>query len=330
MSGTNVDLTSTEVSNIWSSYLKSSMELRFFQYFYATTEDSDVKNIVEKLMGFSQQSLEDLKRIFTKENMTFPLGFTEKDVRLDADKVFSDIFTLYICHDITMLSLSTYPSALPDCPRKDVRNYFQNAIEFTLQIQNEIIDLMLSKGVFLKSPQVAMDHTVDLVDEMKYLNGLFGGSRPVNAAEIANLSRVIHRARFSKMVLVTFSKLSSHKDVKQHFSKGRDALEKVLDSLEEVFEKENIPYSASGDFNIFDARHSPFSDKLMLFFVNTCIGMFCFTMINQALTSSLRTDIVTKFTMISTQMKKYYGKGLLLTITEKWLEQPPQAFDRKV
>ncbi|MGV2939358.1 DUF3231 family protein [Mesobacillus sp. LC4] len=330
MSGTNVDLTSTEISNIWSSYLKSSMELRFFQYFQATVEDPEVKTIVEKLVNFSEQSLEDLKAIFIKENLTIPLGFTEKDVRLDADKVFSDTFILYICHDITMLSLSTYPSAFPDCTRKDVRNLFQKAIEFTVQIQNEITDLMLSQGIYLKSPQVAMDHTVDLVDEMKYLNGLFGGSRPVNAAEVANLSRVIHRARFSKMILVTFSKLASHKDVKKHFSKGRDALEKVLETLGDVFEKENIPYSASGDYNIFEVRNSPFSDKLMLFFVNTCLGMFCFIMINQALTSSLRTDIVTKFTIISNQMKMFYGKGLLLTITEKWLEQPPQVLDRKI
>lgn len=330
MGETNVGLTSTEISNIWSSYLKSSMELRFFQYFYETADSIEVKNIVEKLVGFSQKSLSDLKTIFLKENLTIPLGFTEKDVRLNAGKVFSDTFILYFCHDITMLSLNTYPNAFPDCTRKDVRNYFQNAIEFTVQIQNEITDLMLSEGVFLKSPQVAMDHTIDLVDNMNYLNGLFGGSRPVNAAEIANLSRVIHRARFSKMVLVTFSKLASHKEVKQHFSKGRDALEKVLESLEEVTDKENISISASGDYNIFDVKDSPFSDKLLLFFVNTCLGMFCFIMVNQALTTSLRTDIVTKFTIISTQMKKYYGKGLLLTINEKWLEQPPQVWDRKL
>lgn len=330
MGETNIGLTSTEISNIWASYLKSSMELRFFQYFYETADDEEVKKIAEKMVGFSEKSLNDLKDIFRKESLTIPLGFTEKDVRLDADKVFSDTFILYICHDITMLSLSTYPSALPDCTRKEIRDYFQGAIKFAVDIQNDITDLMLQQGIFLKSPQVAMDHTVDLVDEMKYLNGLFGGSRPVNAAEIANLSRVIHRARFSKMVLVTFSKLATHKDVKEYFTKGVDALKKVLDTLEDVLDKENIPYSASGDFNFFEVKNSPFSDKLMLFFVNTCLGMFCFTMINQALTSSLRSDIVTKFTMVSTQMKKYYGKGLLLTITEKWLEQPPQALDRKV
>lgn len=48
------------------------------------------------------------------------------------------------------------------------------------------------------------------------------------------------------------------------------------------------------------------------------------------MTSSLRTDIVSKLEKISDDMKKYYGQGLLLAIKEKWFEQPPQAVDRKV
>lgn len=157
MGETNVGLTSTEISNIWSSYLKSSMELRFFQYFFETTDDVEVKKIVEKMVSYSEQSLNDLKAIFLKDSLTIPLGFTDKDVRLDADKVFSDTFILYICHDITMLSLSTYPSALPDCTRRDIRDYFQRAIDFTMKIQDEITSLMLQQGIFLKSPQVAKD-----------------------------------------------------------------------------------------------------------------------------------------------------------------------------
>jgi hypothetical protein len=75
---------------------------------------------------------------------------------------------------------------------------------------------------------------------------------------------------------------------------------------------------------------SPFSDKLMLFFVNTCLGIFCFAMVSQAMTSSLRTDLGSKLEKIADDMKKYYGQGLLLAIKEKWFEQPPQAVNRKV
>ncbi|PFN79157.1 hypothetical protein COJ85_30925 [Bacillus sp. AFS076308] len=325
-----IELTTNEVSNLWSSYLKNSMEQRLFEYFFASTEDRQIKQVIEKMLNQSKKSINELQVIFTKENLAIPRGFTEEDVRIDALKVFSDTFILYFCFDLTHLSMSTYPIALSDCTRKDVRDHFQVNIAFSVKIQNEIVDLMLSQGVYLKPPQVAIDSEVEFADSMFYLNGFFGGSRPLNAAEISNLSRIVHRAQFSEMVFVTFNKLAKAKEVKQHFSKGRDGIKKVLDSLQEVLEKENIPISASGDYKFSDVEMSPFSDRLLLFFVNTCLGIFCFAMISQSMTSSLRTDIVSKLEKISEDMKKYYGQGLLLAIKEKWLEQPPQAVDRKV
>lgn len=324
------ELTANEVSNLWSSYLKNSMELRLFEYFFASTEINEIKQLIEKMLILSQRNLNELKEIFIKENLTIPLGFTEEDVRNDAPKVFSDTFILYFCFDLTQLSMSTYPIALSDCTRKDVRVHFQVNIEFSVTRQNEIVDLMLSQGVYLRPPQVAIETGVEFADTIIYLNGFFGGSRPLNTPELANLSRIIHRAQFSKMIFVTFSKLAKAKELKQHFSKGRDGIEKILDSLQEVLEKENIPMSASGDYKISDVELSPFSDKLMLFFVNTCLGIFCFAMISQAMTSSLRTDIVSKLDKISDDMKKYYGQSLILAIKEKWFEQPPQSVDRKV
>lgn len=323
-------LTATEVSNIWSSFLMSSMQQRLFEYFLVSTEDSHIKHIVEKMLIQSEKNLDELNDIFNKENLSVPLGFTDEDVSVDVTKVFSDIFILNFCFDLTHLAMSTYPIALSDCPRSDIRNHFQGNITFSVNIQNEIVDLMLSKGVYLKPPQVAIDSEVEYAKNFMYLNGFIGSSRPLNAAEIANLSRIIYRGQFSKMTFVTFSKLAQKKDLKQHFGKGRDGIEKVLHSLQEVLEEENIPISASGDYQISNIEISPFSDKLMLFFANTCLGIFCFTMVNQAMTSSLRTDIVAKLDKISDDMKKFYGMGLLLAIKEKWFEQPPQAVDRKV
>nr|WP_246141124.1 DUF3231 family protein [Bacillus marasmi] len=325
-----LELTATEVSNLWSSFLMNSMQQRLFEYFLASTDDSKIKQIIEKMLTQAQESLNALKEIFNKENLNTPQGFTEEDVRVDATKVFSDTFILYFCFDLTHLSMSTYPIALSDCTRSDIRNHFQVNIAFSVKIQDEIVELMLSKGVYLKPPHIAIDSEVEFADNSMYFNGFFGGSRPLNAPEIANLARIIHRAQFSKMIFVTFSKLAKTKELKQHFGKGRDGIEKVLISLQEVLDKENIPISASGDYQISNVENSPFSDKLMLFFVNTCLGIFCFVMINQAMTSSLRTDIVSKLGKISDEMQKFYGLGLILAIKENWFEQPPQAVDRKV
>lgn len=323
-------LTSAEVSNIWAAYMKNSMELRFFQYFYDTTEDEEIRKVVARMLNQSQKNINEVRGIFNKENLATPLGFTDEDIRVGAPKVFSDTFILFFCYDLTSLSMSTLPSALSDCTRKDIRNYFQMSLEFTISMQNDIVELMIYKGVYLRPPQVAIDNVVDFVDEKKYLSGFFGGSRPVNAAEIANLSRIILRAQFSKMVFVAFGKIATSKEVRTHFSKGRDGIQKVLDSLQDILEKENIPISASGDYKIFDVEVSPISDKLMLFFTNICLGLFCFTMLCQAMTSSFRSDIVLKVTKIMNDMKGYYADGLKLMIKEGWLEKPPQSIDRRI
>ncbi|SPF40566.1 conserved hypothetical protein [Candidatus Desulfosporosinus infrequens] len=323
-------LTASEVSSVWAGYMKGSFEQRFFQYFLETTEDNEIKKIVQRMLNQSIVSIEEAKAIFINENIAIPLGFTDEDISVKAHKMFSDTFTLYFCDDIVLLSLSTFSSAISDCTRKDVRNYFQMSLEFSLNMQNDINDLMLSKGVYLRPPQIALDNVVDFVDENKYLSGFLGGLRPINVAEIANLSRIIHRAQFSKMIFVAFGKIAKSKELALHFSKGRDEIQKVLDSLQEVLEKENIPISASSDYEIFDIDLPPFSGRLMLFFVNMCLGIFCFNMISQAMTSSFRSDIVSKVTKIMNDMKHFYGEGIKLTIKEGWLERPPQSINRKI
>ncbi len=325
-----VGLTSAEVSSVWAGYMKGSFEQRFFEYFLLTTEDGEIKKIVERMLNQSRINIEVAETIFTNENIAIPLGFTDEDVRVEALKMFSDTFILFFCNDIILLSLSTFSSAISDCTRKDVRKYLLTSLEFALNMQNDINDLMLSKGVYLKPPQIAIDNVVDFVNEQKYLIGFLGGLRPINVAEITNLSRIIHRAQFSKMIFVALGKIVKSEEVGQHFSKGRDEIQKVLDSLQEILEKENIPISASSDYEIFDIDVSPFSDRLMLFFVNLCLGIFCFNMISQALTSSFRSDIVSKVTKIMNDMKQFYGEGLKLTIQEGWLERPPQSIYRKI
>ncbi|WP_368502953.1 DUF3231 family protein [Alkalihalophilus sp. As8PL] len=324
------DLSPIEVSNIWSSYLKNSMELRLFEYFYVTVEDKEIKHIINKMLLHSKKNLKELKKIFKQKKLTVPIGFTEKDVKPGAGKLFGDTFMLYFCQDITLLSMTTYSSALSDCTNQAVRSYFQMSLEFTTHIQNEVMNLLISKGVYIEPPQVSLDPKIEVVESKKYLSELLSEHRPLNVAEIANLTRITHRAQFSKMIFVAFSKIVTSKEMKKHFNKGRNELQDVLDSLQEVLEKENIPVSASGYYKIYDIESSPFSEKLMLFFVNTCLGMFCFIMIGQAMNSSLRTDILAKLTKVSLKFRKYYAEGLFLTIENHWLEEPPQAVDRKI
>lgn len=324
------DLSPTEVSNIWSSYLKNSMEHQIFRYFLMTAEDKEIQLIIKKMLLHSQKNIKQLKKIFSACKVTLPIGFTDKDMNLHTGKLFGDSFMLYFCQDITLLSMTTYSSALSDCENTDVREHFQKCMQFSCDIQNEIVKVLVRKGLYIEPPQVALDSKVEFVESKTYLTERLSEHRPLNVAEIANLTRITHRAQFSKMVMTAFGQTASTKELKKHFQKGQKGLQYAIDQLNEIFTKENIPVAASGHYKINPVQTSPFSDKLMLFFVNTCLGMYCFVMITQAMNSSLRTDLFIKLTKVSLGFRKYYGEGLFLMIENQWLEEPPQAVDRKV
>ncbi|AFM39956.1 Protein of unknown function (DUF3231) [Desulfosporosinus acidiphilus SJ4] len=321
-------LTANEIYAIWSAFMKNSMEIRFLEYFLETTEDLYIRKIIQKMLNHRRKGIEYIANILVQENITVPLGLTDDDVCTEAPKIFSDNFILFFCYDLVLFSISVFSNALIDCVRNDVRKYFQTSLEHNIEMQYIILEVKISKGVHLSFPKVAIDNEIDLVDKMNFLKGIFGDSRPINVGEIANLSKIIDRAQFSKMVFVAFSKISKTHHISQHFNKGRDEIQRVLDVLTHILDEENIPMSSSSEYQISDIETSPFSDKLMLFFVNMCLGMFCFTMITQALTSCLRNDLILKISKISSDLKFYYLDSVKLSIKEGWLERPPQSINR--
>ncbi|WP_456272393.1 DUF3231 family protein [Bacillus sp. AK031] len=326
----SADLTANEVSHVWSAYLKNSLEISLYQYFYTAVESPDFKEIIKEMLDLSTKNIDELKNIIVNAGLTVPLAFNQSDTDLNAPKFISDTFMIHFCYDLTQLSLHTYPSALPDCTRQDVRSFFQRNVEAAMNIQNEIVTMMLSMGIFVKPPLLALKKEREFVESKAYLSDLFSGHRSLNVAEIANLSRIILRAQFSKMVFVAFAKNAQSKKARKFFSKGRDTLDDVLNSLQGILEKDNIPVPSSGDFTIYEADTPPFSDKLMMFFVSTCLGMLCFLMLTQAMNSCLRTDILSTLMVISTKFRKFYAEGLFISIEENWLEEPPQAVNRKI
>lgn len=323
----NVELTATEISNIWASYMKNSMETKFYEYFIEIVEDTEVKEIINTLYTRSRNDMSRVKEIFEAEDLALPLGFTNEDTDVRAPKVISDAFILAFGYDFVLLTINTYSDALTISTRKDIRKYFQDSISEHILFQNRLIEIMQSKGLYTTPPKIAIENEVHIIGNKKYRGGLLGSDRTLNVSEIANLVRIIHRAQFSKMAFVLFSKIAQASKLKEHFKTGAQEIQKVLDSLQPLLTKENIPVSAIEDYMIYDSDVQPFSDKLMLFFINTCLGVYCLSMISRAITSCLRSDVVSKVLIITKDMMNYYNDGIELMIKNEWFEAPPQSID---
>ena len=73
---------------------------------------------------------------------------------------------------------------------------------------------------------------------------------------------------------------------------------------------------------------SPFSEKLILFFISSANSIAISTL-GDALSVSLRKDVTANYSLFLMEVMKYGDEGLKLMVKRGWLEQPPQPIDRR-
>ncbi|PAK44334.1 DUF3231 family protein, partial [Priestia megaterium] len=103
---------------------------------------------------------------------------------------------------------------------------------------------------------------------------------------------------------------------------------KHIDTFSSLLTKGNLHLPKSCETEVTDSTVSPFSDRLMLLQTGFFFGV-AVTYFNAALISSMRADIAVnneKAALASLWIFNRIGKEM---IDNQWMEQPPQADDRK-
>ena len=118
--------------------------------------------------------LENIKEIFIQENFPIPIGFTDEDVNLDAPRLFSDEFYLHYLKYTGKAGMSIYSIAIPIMTREDIRDFFINALNSTVNLITEVNELLMAKGFYIKPPQIPTPEKVDFIKKQNYLNGFLG------------------------------------------------------------------------------------------------------------------------------------------------------------
>src|SRR5689334_899848 len=116
-----LDLTSSEIGNLWVTYMNDSMTSRVMEYFNAIMEDQETRPILEKAYTYTKRRLQMLKEIFTKEQMPIPVGFKEHDVNLNAPRLYSDTYILHYVNAFSMMGIGVFGRCLGMSARADIR-----------------------------------------------------------------------------------------------------------------------------------------------------------------------------------------------------------------
>lgn len=73
---------------------------------------------------------------------------------------------------------------------------------------------------------------------------------------------------------------------------------------------------------------APYSDKLIMYHLIVVIGM-AMRNYTEALVACMRVDIHAEFLQLTAQLVKHLTEGSNIMVKNDWLEQPPQAVQRK-
>lgn len=326
--GKQIRLTATEISQLWSQYLNDSGSICILTYFLEKADDAEIKPIIEYALELSKKHIEKLTSIFIEERYAIPHGFKiEEDVDLSAPRLYSDNYVINFIHQMSMIGLTTYSASLSGSTRADITDHYMECISETMQLYKKSKDLLLAKGLYIRSPYLPNLERADFVKEQRFVWDIIGEKRPLVASEISNLFANIQRNALGAATLAGFCQVAQDKRVKQFFIKGIEIAKKHIKLFGKKFEESYLPVPTTWATEITNSTVYTFSDKLMMFYTTALIGL-SIGYYGTGIAQSPRVDIGVMYSRLMVEIQFYSEDGSNIMIHNKWLEQPPIASDR--
>ncbi|MEH7549046.1 DUF3231 family protein [Neobacillus vireti] len=323
-----IRLTAGEMGQLWLQYLNDSSSICVLTFFLEKVEDIEIKAIVESALELSKLHIQKITAILTEEKNVVPYGFSIKeDVDLNAPRLYSDSFVLNFINQMSKVGLTTYAGNVGTSVRSDIRSYYMNCLTETMQLYDKSTELLLSKGLFIRSPSLPNLEKVEFVKKQWFMLDVFGEKRPLVAAEVDNLFANLQRNALGIATVTGFSQVAKDKDVKQFFLKGLEVGNKHIRLLRSKLEESKLPAPMAWDSEITNSTSHTFSDKLMMFFTSGLISLSV-GYYGSAVSQSPRGDISAMYNRLSLEVQMFSEDGANIMIKNGWLEQPPMASDR--
>ncbi|MFD1362897.1 DUF3231 family protein [Lentibacillus salinarum] len=328
MTHESVKLTSAELSQLWISYQNDTASICILTYFLQTAEDSAAQSLLEHALKLSQTHVDKLTAIFNAEQYPIPIGFSEnQDLNMEAPRLFSDQYLLHFMFQMSQVSLNAYSVAKSLAVRSDIDTYFAECLSESNKLNTMAKDVLLEKGLFVRSPYIPYPEKADFVKKQSFLTGWFGERRPLLSLEIANLFANFQRNTFGSATLIGFSQVAQSKKVGKFFTRGKDIADKHDEIFGSILREDDLPVPMASDSFVTESRVAPFSDKMMLFIVTSLIGLGI-GYYGTSISTSVRRDLTAHYDRLMHEILKYSEDGANLLIENGWMEEPPRASDR--
>lgn len=326
-SNLNEKLNSAEIGKLWATYMGNSMCSCILKYFLKHTEDLEIKELLKDALKLTEDFQNKIKVIFSGEGFSIPIAFTEKDVNLEAPRLFEDEFYIYYLKYTIKAGFSIYNVGIPLMYRADVRDFFDYCMRSTLDLEKKLKDFFISKNLSIKPPVIPGPQTPNIANK-DYLKGFLGEVRPLNALEITHLYDNLENNITSKALIVGFRQVAKSEKTREVLLKGEMLTNKAIERYTEKLNHDKLPAPTLIDHLVTTSTFSPFSDKLMLFHKVDMFSMKVRAFGNSAAVSG-RHDLLLLYGKSLTNISRFVQDATSIMIENGWLEIPPQSINRE-
>jgi hypothetical protein len=327
----NIRLTSAEMGTLWTTYVEDTMARCVLSYFLHKVEDPEIKPVVEFALSISEGHIKELGKFFESEHFPVPVGFTDIDVNLHAKRLFADTFFLYYIKNMSKVGLVMYSIAYSMASRSDIRTFFRESLMMVEKLDQRVTEVLQMKGLYIRPPYIPTPEHVDFIKDKSFLSGGFFGfaeKRPLIAIEISHLFMNVQTNGLGRALLLGFSQVVQSQELRKYLVRGVEISNKHITIFSDRLQSEHLPVPMTWDSDVINSSEAPFSDKLILFHVSVLVaaGTSNYTV---AAVASPRRDIASDYARLSLEIGNYAADGDKMMIEHGWLEEPPQAPDRK-
>ncbi|ASN06183.1 hypothetical protein CFK40_14710 [Virgibacillus necropolis] len=324
----HVKLTSAEITQLWTAYINDSVLICKFQYFSAKVKDEEIRPLIQQALDLAQGNVKTLTEIFNKENYPIPHGFKlDEDVDVSAPSLYSDSYVLNYLHLGAQIALQTYSISLSLAVRADVYSYFNECISQLTPFLRETKELLLSKGLYIRSPYLPTPENYDFVKSQSFLTGYFGERRPLVGTEIINLYSNFQRNALGVATMIGFSQVAKSKEVRKYLVRGKEIASKHCEIFGSIMREDDLSVPITMDTEVTESTAYTFSDKLMMFYSTALIALSV-GYYGSSMAMSPRRDLGVKYSRLVLEILKYAEDGANIMIKNGWMEEPPRALDR--
>lgn len=321
---TQIPLVSSEISSIWTSYIGENLFSSIMKSFLGNVNDDETRSILESTLALSKTRIETLTSLLRQENLPIPDGFSDNDINLSVPRLFTDSFYLQYLIYASRVGIQNYAVFLCQLSRPDIRDTFSKFINEYTSLYNNVTELCLSRGIFVRAPFVEVSKKVEYAKNENPILNWFGKKRPLLTNEITDIITNVYASEVRKMMLTGFSQVCKHKPLNELILKGITLATEHNKVFASLLNNEDIKIPTFSPPYVTDSTISPFSDKLI---VNKVILMCSVKISNlgMGLANARRADLLDVYLKCTNDIMKYAKDGMAIMIDNKWLEQPPQA-----